>query len=82
MTEAELNQLAGEFSEGLVSATYVVRDLVAEVRRLREWMVAINDLAMARLRNPPLEANVEHDLKEIARLSYLAPDATEGGDHG
>jgi hypothetical protein len=30
---------------------------------------AILDLAEARLRNPPLDPNVEHDLKEIVRLA-------------
>jgi hypothetical protein len=35
-------------------------------------LIAINDLAVARLRSPPLDPNVEHDLKEIVRLSRLA----------
>lgn len=30
---------------------------------------SIHDLASARLRNPPLEANVEHDLREIVRIA-------------
>lgn len=30
---------------------------------------AIHDLASARLRNGPLEPNVEHDLKEIVKLA-------------
>ncbi len=29
---------------------------------------SVHDLASARLRNPPLEANVEHDLGEIVRI--------------
>jgi hypothetical protein len=32
---------------------------------------AILDLASARLRNPPLDPNVEHDLKEIERISTM-----------
>lgn len=32
-------------------------------------ILSIHDLASARLRNPPLEANVEHDLREIVRIA-------------
>jgi len=31
--------------------------------------MTIHDLAAARLRNLPLDTNVEHDLREISRLS-------------
>lgn len=34
-----------------------------------ERLQSIHDLASARLRNGPLDANVEHDLKVIVRLS-------------
>jgi hypothetical protein len=34
-----------------------------------ERLQSIHDLAAARLRNGPLDANVEHDLKVIVRLS-------------
>jgi hypothetical protein len=34
---------------------------------------AIHDLASARLRNGPLDPNVDHDLKEIVKLSERAP---------
>ncbi len=38
---------------------------MTETQRLQ----SIHDLASARLRNGPLEANVEHDLKEIVKLA-------------
>lgn len=38
-----------------------------------ERLQSIHDLASARLRNGPLEPNVEHDLKEIVRLAERAP---------
>ncbi len=34
-------------------------------------VLVIQDLALARLRNPPLDPNVEHDLMEILRLTRL-----------
>lgn len=41
-----------------------------------EQVQAVIDLAEARLRNPPLDPNVEHDLREIARLARLALGAS------
>ena len=40
-------------------------------------VLSIHDLAAARLRNPPLDPNVEHDLKEIVRLAerLLSPSS-------
>lgn len=38
-----------------------------------ERLQSIHDLATARLRNGPLDPNVEHDLKEIVRLSEYTP---------
>lgn len=35
-------------------------------------LLAIHDLASARLRNGPLDPNVEHDLKEIMALCARA----------
>lgn len=35
----------------------------------KQSLQAIHDLASARLRNGPLDANVEHDLREIVRLA-------------
>jgi hypothetical protein len=41
---------------------------VTDAQRLQ----SIHDLASARLRNGPLDANVEHDLNEIVRLATPA----------
>jgi hypothetical protein len=38
-----------------------------------ERLQGIHDLASMRLLNGPLEANVEHDLKEIVKLSERKP---------
>ncbi len=38
-----------------------------------ERLQSIHDLATARLRNGPLDSNVEHDLKEIVRLAERSP---------
>lgn len=57
----------------------------------REWLgqpikesprglaIAIHDLATARLRNPPLDPNVEHDLREIASLANRLIEETHNG---
>jgi cell pole-organizing protein PopZ len=37
----------------------------------KESTQAIYDLATARLRNPPLDPNVEHDMKEMPKLAEL-----------
>lgn len=38
----------------------------------RHALLAIHDLASARLRNAPIEKWVEHDLRDIVRLAELA----------
>ncbi len=38
-----------------------------------ERLQGIHDLASARLRNGPLDPNVEHDLKEIVKLAARLP---------
>lgn len=58
-------------------------------REQKHALQAILDLAEARLRNPPLDPNVEHDLKEIVRLAEtigggdlrrVRPPSTAGAD--
>ena len=39
----------------------------------KERLQGILDLASARLRNGPLDPNVEHDLREIVRLATVEP---------
>lgn len=45
-------------------------------------VLSIHDLASARLRNPPLDQRVEHDLREIVRITekLLAPTESNGPD--
>ena len=40
-----------------------------QIHTLRHALLAIHDLASARLRNPPLEQWVEHDLKQIVAIA-------------
>lgn len=39
-------------------------------REQKIYIRCIQDLAETRLRNPPLDPHVEHDLKEIARITH------------